>query len=237
MSSSLPDLVDRAAAHLAGARTAAEILDARDHAAVAYDMARRAGRLAAARGAYDELIPRIHRAQADALVIEAEAKRRLADEYDAAQERGEVARNGGDKSRIPEQNSATVAEIGLTHKIIHESRKVRDAEKAAPGLVRRTVDAALAAGAEPTRAEVRRAVEKAAPKRAAAATRKPAPPRRAAICMIVREAVAALAGLPPASEVAGYFRGTDHAILVDERLTDAARWLADFARAWRSDDA
>lgn len=82
--SATPELVDRAAAHLAGARTAAEILDARDHAAVAYDMARRAGRLAAARGAYDELIPRIHRAQADALVIEAEAKRRLADEYDAA---------------------------------------------------------------------------------------------------------------------------------------------------------
>jgi hypothetical protein len=31
-----------------------------------------------------------HRAQADALEIEAGAKRRLADEYDAAQERGEV---------------------------------------------------------------------------------------------------------------------------------------------------
>jgi hypothetical protein len=33
----------------------------------------------------------VHRAQADALEIEAKAKRRLADEYDAAQERGEVA--------------------------------------------------------------------------------------------------------------------------------------------------
>ncbi|MEY9532152.1 hypothetical protein [Sinorhizobium fredii] len=32
-----------------------------------------------------------HRAQADALEIESTAKRRLADAYDAAQERGEVA--------------------------------------------------------------------------------------------------------------------------------------------------
>jgi hypothetical protein len=158
--SATPELVDRAAAHLAGARTAAEILDARDHAAVAYDMARRAGRLAAARGAYDELIPRIHRAQADALVIEAEAKRRLADEYDAAQERGEVAK-AGDPRPSKTEGLATVSDIGLTHKTIHEARKVRDAEKAAPGLVRRTVDAALAAGAEPTRAKVRRAVEEA----------------------------------------------------------------------------
>jgi methyl coenzyme M reductase alpha subunit len=35
-----------------------------------------------------------HRAQADALLIESRAKRCLADEYDAAQERGEIARQG-----------------------------------------------------------------------------------------------------------------------------------------------
>ena len=129
-------------------------------------MARRAGRLAAARGAYDELIPRIHRAQADALVIEAEAKRRLADEYDAAQQRGEVKANGGARNfTVPNENTEipSAADVGLARKTIHESRKVRDAEKAAPGLVRRTVDAAIAAGAEPTRAKVRRAVEAAAP--------------------------------------------------------------------------
>ncbi len=36
-----------------------------------------------------------YRAQADALDIEAQAKRRLADEYDAAQARGEVASSNG----------------------------------------------------------------------------------------------------------------------------------------------
>lgn len=157
---SLPALVDRAAAHLAGARTAAEILDARDKATLAYDMAKRAGRLAAARDAFDELIPRIHRAQADALVIEAQAKRRLADEYDAAQKRGEVAKIGDNLPRVPKENSKpTAEEIGLTHKSIHEARRVRDAEAAAPGIVRRTVDEAVAAGQEPTRAKLRRAVE------------------------------------------------------------------------------
>jgi hypothetical protein len=47
---------------------------------------------------HDTLIAATHRAQADALEIEAKAKRRLADEYDAAQERGEVA-NSGDTLR------------------------------------------------------------------------------------------------------------------------------------------
>lgn len=60
----------------------------------------------------------------DALEIESMAKRRLADEYDAAQGRGEVATAGGDKSKIPNENFATVADIGLTHKEIHEARAV-----------------------------------------------------------------------------------------------------------------
>jgi hypothetical protein len=42
----------------------------------------------------------VYRAQADALIIEVQAKRRLADEYQAAQARGEVARHGGETSRF-----------------------------------------------------------------------------------------------------------------------------------------
>jgi hypothetical protein len=102
-----------------------------------------------------------HRAQADALEIEAAAKRRLADEYDAAQERGEVAtrqNNPGSVGHVPGQNMppATAADIGLSRKDIHEARQIRDAEAAEPGLVRRTLDARLAAGAEPSKAAVRR---------------------------------------------------------------------------------
>ena len=82
-----------------------------------------------------------HRAQADALEIEARAKRRLADEYDAAQERGEVDQEGRPKT-VPQGNGfapATVADLGLTRKQVHEARQVRDAEAADPGVVRRTL--------------------------------------------------------------------------------------------------
>jgi hypothetical protein len=41
----LPGLVERAASMLSGARTAAEVLEAREAAGLAYDMAKRAARL------------------------------------------------------------------------------------------------------------------------------------------------------------------------------------------------
>jgi hypothetical protein len=70
-----------------------------------YDVAKRTARLAKAKGAHDELIAKAHRAQADALEIEAMAKRRMADEYEAAQLRDEVARHGGDrKIKVPDAN-------------------------------------------------------------------------------------------------------------------------------------
>lgn len=68
---------------------------------------------------------------------EARAKRRLADEYDAAQERGEVATRA-DQNLLPNEKKVSVADIGLTHKDIHEARLIRDAEEADPGVVRRS---------------------------------------------------------------------------------------------------
>jgi hypothetical protein len=67
--------------------------------------------------------------QADALEIEALAKRRLADEYDAAQERGEVRKNGERSFSSPEKLSGP--EI-LPPKELHEARQIRDAEKREP---------------------------------------------------------------------------------------------------------
>ena len=55
-------------------------------------------------------------------------------EGDAAQDRGEVATAGGDKSKIPSQNFATVADIGLTHKDVHDARLIRDAEAQCRGV-------------------------------------------------------------------------------------------------------
>lgn len=154
----LPSLIDRAASMLAGAKTAAEVLEAREFAGLAYDAAKRASRLHRAKSAHDDLIAAAHRAQADALEIEAAAKRRLADEYDAAQARGEVM--GRARSCVGDDNApATAADLGLRRDQIHDARLLRDAEEADPGIVRRTLDAKLERGEEPTRSAVRRAAE------------------------------------------------------------------------------
>ncbi|WP_447673500.1 hypothetical protein [Methylobacterium mesophilicum] len=50
---------------------------------------------------------------------------------------------------------AAVTDLGLTRKAIHEARQLRDAEAADPGVIRRTLDARLAEGQEPTKAAVR----------------------------------------------------------------------------------
>jgi len=231
---SLPMLVDRAVKALTNARTAAEVLEARDMASVVYDAAKTAARISRAKGAHDDLVAAAYRTQAHALEIEALAKRRLADEYDAAQERGEVA--GGDfkgnQWSVPDENSPPSADdLGLSRKDIHEARLIRDAEKTEPGIVRRTLDAALEAGEEPSKAKVRRAVfQTARPK-----TAEPAKPTRGkdAVCQRVRDAIVALSGLPEAHEVAGYFRDTDAAIIVSEKLPEVREWIEQFAAAWK----
>lgn len=155
---SLPSLIDRASRALLGARSSAEVLEARDMATAAYSIAKAASRMAKAKNAHDELVAAAHRAQADALEIEAGAKRRLADEYDAAQERGEVTTRA-DQNLLPNEKKVSATTIGITHKEIHEARIVRDAEAIDPGVVRRALDEALAAGEEPTRAKINRAVK------------------------------------------------------------------------------
>ena len=70
----LPGLIDRAATMLASAKTAAEVLEAREAAGLAYDTAKRAARLGRAKAAHDDLVAAAHRAQAHALEIEAAAK-------------------------------------------------------------------------------------------------------------------------------------------------------------------
>lgn len=162
----LPSLVRSAATKLASATNAAEILDARDSASVVYDAAKKAARMAKAKGAHDELVAAAHRAQADALEIEAMAKRRLADEYDAAQERGEVAGHGGNRGnqygKVEASDLATTADIGISKQELSEARQFRDAERNEPGIARRALDARLAQGLEPNKAALREAVVEAA---------------------------------------------------------------------------
>lgn len=154
---SLTVLVTRAARNLQSATSSAEVLEARRSASVAYDASKKAARMMQAKGAHDELIAAAHRAQADALEIEASAKRRLADEYDAAQERGELAKPGNPNCSKGEQLPGPEA-LNLTRKEIHEARMIRDAEEAHPGIVRETLDRSLGERREPTKAEMRRSI-------------------------------------------------------------------------------
>lgn len=154
----LKALVLSAATKLAAAEGSAEVLDARRDATATYDAAKIAGRMAKAKEAHDTVITAVYRAQADALEIESMAKRRLADEYDAAQERGEVA-SVGKPVNVPDgNNKPTTEEIGLTRKEIHDARTVRDAEAADPGITRRALDEIIDRGDEPTRAALKREV-------------------------------------------------------------------------------
>lgn len=160
-SETLPTLIDRATAALSSARTSAEVLEARDLARVAYDAAKSAARMAKAKQAHDSLIAEVHRAQAHALAIRARAEMRLAEEYDDAQERGEVAKHGGAErgnqhANVVSRNVATAADLGLRRDEIHEARKLRDAERAEPGVVSRAINNMVERGEEPTRAALRR---------------------------------------------------------------------------------
>ena len=85
---------------------------------------------------------------------------RLADEYDQAQERGEI--RSANERTTSSVEAVGVVDLGLTHKQVHEARQIRDAEAADPGIVRRTLDEKLAAREEPTKAALREAVVAAA---------------------------------------------------------------------------
>jgi hypothetical protein len=158
----LPNLIQHAASALASATTAAEVLDVIDLADVAYTAAKTALRLTAAKRAHDEVVAAARKVMGDALIIEARAQCRLAEECDAAQERGEVKSAGQPRKRIipNENNSSAVTDLGLTSKLIHEARNVRDAEEREPGIVSKIVGEKLNAGEAPTRADVKRAVRK-----------------------------------------------------------------------------
>jgi hypothetical protein len=160
-SQDLPSLIDRAASMLSGAKTAAEVLEAREVAGLAYDVAKRAARLQRAKSAHDDLVAAAHRAQAHALEIEARA---CAASYSSASRRlarGEVM--GRSRTCVGDDNApATAADLGLRRDEIHEARQIRDAEAADPGVVRRALDDRLERGEEPTRAALRKMVVDAA---------------------------------------------------------------------------
>ena len=66
---------------------------------------------------------------------------RLAEEYDAAQDRGEVSKGGGRPDCVADYNAVpvTAADLGIRRDEIHEARQFRDAERADPGIIDRAI--------------------------------------------------------------------------------------------------
>lgn len=201
----LPGLLSDAAAALAGATTAAEVLEARDLAGLAYDAGKAAARFSRAKHAHDEVLSAVYRAQADALEIEALAKRRIADEYDDAQDRGEI-RTQADNKLFTNAKKASAADIGITPNEIHEARQIRDALNDNPDAVRQALDGQLKQNREPTRAAMKKALRGPSLKPAT----KPATKRRAPVLDEVRERAAAMiiAGVPR-TEIAEVLKVSD----------------------------
>src|SRR5512134_1173801 len=141
---SLPALIDRARTRLAEARTSAEVLEARAAAKAALH--------------YAKLLEAANETQADCLSIIKRAELRMADEIDAAQQRGEVARadahGRGIQSSVrgADTRPATYEELGLTRQRVAEWRELRDAGES-------VIDDAIQAaeGRAPTNGDVQRA--------------------------------------------------------------------------------
>lgn len=139
-------------------------MEARDLARVAYDAAKSMARIHKVKQAHDSILTQIHAAQADATSIRARAEVLLAQEYDAAQARGQIAVRGGNGNNqfgnvaSGDNSPATAADLGLRRDEIHEARKLRDAEEAQPGIIERTLQNMVERGEEPTRAALKREI-------------------------------------------------------------------------------
>jgi hypothetical protein len=131
---SLPALIDAAAARLTAARTSAEVLEAKAAAEMALHLAR--------------VVKAANETHGDCLRIITRAESRMADEVDAAQERGELARFGQHGEAVQTSDS-----LGLDRRRLAEWRSVRDA---GPDVVEAAIAEALQDGRAPTKADVAR---------------------------------------------------------------------------------
>lgn len=107
-------------------------------ARLAHDAAKSAARIAKAKQAHDTLMMEVHRSQAHALAIRARAEMRLAEEYDQAQEDGDLPKHGQKRADVASGNISS--DLGLRRDEIHAARKLRDAEREEPGIVARTIN-------------------------------------------------------------------------------------------------
>lgn len=160
-SSALSALVIKASQALANAVSAAEVLDAQGQADFAYDASKAMAKMARARGAHDEVAASAYRAEADALEIRAMASKILAEKYEQAQERGEVAKPGGIVGSTFQDRKGqliTLKELGIAPSTMSRYRDIKNIEEEDPGFIRASLDSIIARGDEPTKAALGREI-------------------------------------------------------------------------------
>ena len=142
-----------------------DVAAARLLADAAYGQAATAAGAAGKIRASAALVAKAHRLQGDALLIEAQARMRIADEWDNAEANGQISRGGrpakhqGDGEKpVSNGNGFTAADTGLSRKQISEARQLRNAERKSPGIAERAIAARLQQGLAPTKANLRVAV-------------------------------------------------------------------------------
>lgn len=141
----LPALIDRVLARLAGARSSAEVLEAKAMAEAALH--------------YAKLTSATNETHADCLRIIVRAEMRMATEIDRGQERGHVATRQGRPTSVQLADSSsptTLDDLGVSKQRLSEWRDVRDAGE---GVVEQAIESALADGRAPTKADIHRAVQ------------------------------------------------------------------------------
>lgn len=123
---------------------------------VAYDQARAAADTAEKVKASRELVDKARRMQADALKIESMCYVAMADAVDAAQAKGQIARQG-QRSDVQGSDMFTLEDAGIDRRRLSEARQLRNAVREEPGFVDRVIEVRMAEGVAPSRASLRSA--------------------------------------------------------------------------------
>ena len=138
--SAVADLIGRARTLIGDAQTMGEVRAGQAVLDTAYDLAKRLARSATS----DDAKAEAHSLSAQAMMAMRESQHRLADEVDAAQARGELARQGQRNDFLPEgEKVPTAPEAGISHKELHAARKARDFDRRNPGTYDAAVQSAL----------------------------------------------------------------------------------------------
>lgn len=134
----LPSLISRASQRLLNAKSSAEVMEAKQIAEAALH--------------YAKVTKAANDTHADCLRIITRAEIRMADEYEAGQQGGEV-RTRADNQHVRDADKLSLDDLGISRQRVSEWRETRDA---GPEVVEQAIQGALAEGRAPTKSDIKK---------------------------------------------------------------------------------